>query len=205
MLEELWLDLCWAISKQEGEEEEDEGGRADNFTAWLEEQDSDVGGDTGHRENERESEEEDEDASDLSDDGDTASDTSYIGDGPDDLDLESYRKEYAHQDDETHNSVDPFLILCYRMAIEDLDDGKSSSTMLVYFSAVRGMSTHKGNKLMRPSQYIHAPIPPRLIYCTQLVFLEAILPRRAHLYAGFPARPRYGQLAALNTVRAERM
>ncbi|RKK24090.1 hypothetical protein BFJ66_g16878 [Fusarium oxysporum f. sp. cepae] len=108
-----------------------------------------------------------------------------------------------HQDNRTHDSVDALLRFCYEMAIEQFDDGKSSSTLLVYFSAVRGISGLEGNKFMRPSQY--TPILSRLIYCTRLVFLEAILPRRAHQYTGFPARPRYGQLAALNAVRAEKM
>lgn len=123
--------------------------------------------------------------------------------GPNDLNLESHQPQYTHHDSKTDNSVDALLRFRYEMAIEEFDDGKSSSTLLVYFSAVRGISSHEGNKFMRPSQY--TPILSRLIYCTRLVFLEAILPRRAHLYAGFPARPRYGQLAALNAVRAERM
>ncbi|KAH7460601.1 hypothetical protein FOMA001_g19510 [Fusarium oxysporum f. sp. matthiolae] len=41
--------------------------------------------------------------------------------------------------------------------------------------------------------------------CDPPVFLEAVLPRRAHAHAGFATRPRYGQLAALNAVRVSQM
>jgi hypothetical protein len=100
-------------------------------------------------------------------------------------------------------SADAVLRFCFEMVTEDFEDGKSSSTLLVYFSAARGLSKEEGHECLRPARYI--PILSRLIYCTRLVFLEAILPRRAHPYAGFAARPRYGQLAALNTVLVDRM
>ncbi|KAM5527730.1 hypothetical protein FOXYSP1_20092 [Fusarium oxysporum f. sp. phaseoli] len=89
------------------------------------------------------------------------------------------------------------------MATEDFEDGMSSSTLLVYFSAARGLSSQEGNGYLRPARY--TPILSRLIYCTRLIFLEAILPRRAHPHAGFAARPRYGQLAALNAIRVNHM
>ncbi|KAI8410918.1 hypothetical protein FOFC_07512, partial [Fusarium oxysporum] len=108
---------------------------------------------------------------------------------------------------ETYNScdrsVDAVLRFCYQMATEDFEDGMSSSTLLVYFSAVRGLSSQEGNGYLRPARY--TPILSRLIYCTRLIFLEAILPRRAHPHAGFAARPRYGQLAALNAIRVNHM
>lgn len=227
MLKELWLDPCWTRSEEQEEDKEDKVNGEDRgkaLTAWLEEQDSNVPGDTGYQEDEEESDEEDEDVFDLSNDGDTASDTSYVEDmsdehipansmgwrtsqstdeDPNDLNLKSHQTQDKHQENRTDNSVDTLLRFYYKMAIEEFEDGKSSSTLLVYFSAVRGISSHKGNKFMRPSQYI--PILSRLIYCTRLVFLEAILPRHTHPYTGFPARPRYSQLVALNTVRTERM
>ncbi|RKK26943.1 hypothetical protein BFJ69_g16977 [Fusarium oxysporum] len=72
MLEELWLDPCWARSEDEE--------RVGDFPTWLKEQDSNIFGDTGYQESEDESGEEDADVFDLSDDGDTASDTSYSED-----------------------------------------------------------------------------------------------------------------------------
>ena len=89
------------------------------------------------------------------------------------------------------------------MVTEDFEDGRPSSTLLVYFSAVRGLSKQEGNEYLRPARY--TPILPRLIHPTRLIFLEAVLPRHAHSYAGFAARPRYGQLAALNAVRVNHM
>ncbi|KAF5010563.1 hypothetical protein FDECE_3276 [Fusarium decemcellulare] len=106
-------------------------------------------------------------------------------------------------DESDDRSVDAVLRFCYEMVTEDFEDGRSSSSLLVYFSAVRGISKREGNEYLRPASY--TPILSRLIYCTRLIFLEAILPRRAHTYAGFAARPRYDQLAALIAVRVEHM
>jgi hypothetical protein len=97
--------------------------------------------------------------------------------------------------------VDAVLQFFYQAVTEDSEDGMSSSTLLIYFSAVRELSSEEGNGYLRPARC--TPILSRLIYCTRLIFLEAILPRRAHPHADFAARPRYGQLAALNAIRVD--
>lgn len=44
----------------------------------------------------------------------------------------------------------------------------------------------------------------RLIYCTQLIFLETMLPRFPNAYIGLSARPICVQLGRLKVVRAEK-
>ncbi|KAF9771732.1 hypothetical protein IL306_010618 [Fusarium sp. DS 682] len=65
--------------------------------------------------------------------------------------------------------------LCYSMAIEEFEDGIASSSLLVYFSAVRGLSRPAGDEYLRPHQF--TPVLSRLIYCTRLIFLEMTLQR----------------------------
>ncbi|KAG7408747.1 hypothetical protein Forpe1208_v012128 [Fusarium oxysporum f. sp. rapae] len=201
MLGELWLDPCWEenLTSERGSQDDEE-----RFTVWLQDGGVEATGDN---------EEDEADYTSDSFDDDTASETSTDEPENDErLDEAIHNKEppvHLGQDqlnslDEGHHaSAGIILRFCYEMATEDFEDGRASSTLLVYFSAVRGLSEKEGAKYMRPAQY--TPILARLVYCTRLVFLEAILPRRAYTYAGFPARPRYGQLAALNAVRAEKM
>ncbi|KAH8662704.1 hypothetical protein BGZ61DRAFT_293200, partial [Ilyonectria robusta] len=82
-------------------------------------------------------------------------------------------------------------------------DGKSSSTLLVYFSAVYGLSPPTGSEFLRPHQY--TTCLSGFIYCTRLVMLEAVLPRFSHDYIGIKARPRSGQLELLNSIRHQKM
>ncbi|KAH7233832.1 uncharacterized protein BKA55DRAFT_598045 [Fusarium redolens] len=98
---------------------------------------------------------------------------------------------------------DIVLRFCYDMATEDFEDGRASSSLLVYFSAVRGLSRPRGDEYLRPHQF--TPVLSRLIYCTRLIFLERIVPRFAHAHIGLSARPLYGQLQMLKEVRAEKM
>ncbi|KAL6405833.1 hypothetical protein AUP68_10972 [Ilyonectria robusta] len=86
---------------------------------------------------------------------------------------------------------------------EGFEDGTASSTMLVYFSAVRGLSSPNGDEYLQPNRF--TPILARLIYCMRLILLESVLPCRPHSYVSIPSRPRYGQLKALNAVRTENM
>jgi hypothetical protein len=105
------------------------------------------------------------------------------------------------------SGVDPYgdvvLELCYSMAIEDFKDRTASSSLLVYFNAVRGLSRPKGNDYLRPYQF--TPVLSRLIYCTRLIFLKMTLLRFPHLYAAIPARPSYGHLRRLMPVRIEKI
>jgi len=77
-----------------------------------------------------------------------------------------------------------------------------SSTLLVYFSGILGVSTD-GSTFKRPRNY--TPKLSGLIYCIRLIVLESILPRFAHSFIGWEARPRHGQLDLLNHVRTRKM
>lgn len=103
----------------------------------------------------------------------------------------------------TDPAADLVLRLAYYMTTEDFADGRSSSTMLVFFSAVRGLSGPDGEQYLRPHRF--TPILSRLIYCVRLVFIEAILPQLEHPYVDIAARPRHGQLQILNAARRENM
>ncbi|KPA36132.1 hypothetical protein FLAG1_11119 [Fusarium langsethiae] len=204
MLEELWLDSCW-------DEPNNEVDDLYNTAADIGEEDVD-------------SELEDDIMSEFSEYASSISEASEIESSSDEEpNLESQRGRHSSPQvfgedtnytathmsssretcDSYDRSVDVVLRFFYQAVIEDFEDGMSSSTLLVYFSAVRGLSGEGGDEYLRPARY--TPILSRLIYCTRLIFLEAILPRRAHPYAGFAARPRYGQLAALNAIRADHM
>ncbi|KAH6985327.1 hypothetical protein EDB80DRAFT_821764 [Ilyonectria destructans] len=99
--------------------------------------------------------------------------------------------------------ADVVLRFYYDMATEDFEDGRSSSSLLVYFSAARGLSRPSGNEYLRPARF--TPILAALIYCARLIILETVLPRFPHLYTGLPARPLFGHLKALNAIRVEKM
>lgn len=90
----------------------------------------------------------------------------------------------------------------YFLTTEEYEDGKPSSTLLVYFSAIMGISTD-GSTFARPRRY--TPKLSALIYCIRLIVLESTLPRFAHSFIGWEARPRYGQIDLLNRVRAQKM
>lgn len=100
-------------------------------------------------------------------------------------------------------AADALLRFLYYRATEEFTDGQSRSTMLVYFSAICGLSHPDGANFLRPAQFTtHLS---GFIYCIRLILIEAILPRKAHEYVGIPARPRMGQLAILQSLRQEKM
>ncbi|KAH7173080.1 hypothetical protein DER46DRAFT_679212 [Fusarium sp. MPI-SDFR-AT-0072] len=103
----------------------------------------------------------------------------------------------------TDPAADLVLRLAYYMTTEGFADGRSSSTMLVFFSAVRGLSDPDGEQYLRPHRF--TPILSRLIYCVRLVFIEAILPQLEYPYVNIASRPRHGQLQILNAARRENM
>ncbi|KAM5527108.1 hypothetical protein FOXYSP1_20377 [Fusarium oxysporum f. sp. phaseoli] len=196
MLEQLWSDPVWKDQPPTGlfRVEDDEEG-------WVEEA----------REEEEDSEDEDE--SDYEDIGDTEDDEEKIYAWPEQESGCSGEESttgdqsstlLTHQDTGADDPCsDVVLELCYSMAIEDFEDGTASSSLLVYFSAVRGLSRPTGDEFLRPHQF--TPVLSRLIYCTRLIFLEMTLPRFPHRYAGIPARPSYGHLRRLMPVRTEKM
>jgi len=99
--------------------------------------------------------------------------------------------------------ADLVLQFCLFMATEDFKDGNSKSTMLVYFSAVCGLTLPTGANFLRPAQF--TSILSSFIYCTRLLIMESVLPRFSHDYIGLSGRPRYGQLHILNNVRKKKI
>ncbi|KAH7190458.1 hypothetical protein DER44DRAFT_816035 [Fusarium oxysporum] len=69
--------------------------------------------------------------------------------------------------------------------------------------AVRGLSTPNGNEYLQPHRF--TPVLARLIYCSRLVFLEAVLPHFSRIYGGIARPPRHGLLRRLNAARREYM
>ncbi|KAL2137466.1 hypothetical protein VTI28DRAFT_9592 [Corynascus sepedonium] len=99
----------------------------------------------------------------------------------------------------TPDDQDALLQLASFLVTEPFQDGQASSTLLVYFSGVAGLSTD-GSWFERPSRY--TPKLSALIYCARLILLETTLPRFAYHSIRIPARPRHDQLRRLNEIRA---
>lgn len=98
-------------------------------------------------------------------------------------------------DDEILDAVARF---CVFLCTEAYRDGKSASTVLVYFAGVLGISAD-GTTFERPSNY--TPKLSALIHVARLCLLEATLPRFDRPRLGWSARPCFGQQKALNKVR----
>jgi hypothetical protein len=84
------------------------------------------------------------------------------------------------------------------LSTEEYEDGKPSSTLLIYASGVLGIS-HDGFTFERAKSYTLNL--SAMIYCVRMIILEATLPRFAHVRLGWTARPRHGQTDLLNEVR----
>jgi hypothetical protein len=105
----------------------------------------------------------------------------------------------AQQDPE----ADVLLRFCSFITTEDFEDGIASSTLLIYFSAVCGLSLPDGAEFLRPGQYTtHLS---GFIYCARLLMLESVLPCVSHDYIGLGARPPRGQLEVLQRLRQSKM
>jgi hypothetical protein len=98
--------------------------------------------------------------------------------------------------------ADLVLQLVRFLVTEESEDGRPSSTLLIYFASVLGISMD-GLTFERPSDY--TPKLSGLIHYIRLVLLEISLPRFPHPVLGLDARPRRGQLEVLNGVRVEKM
>ncbi|KAM0714509.1 hypothetical protein Q7P37_009803 [Cladosporium fusiforme] len=92
--------------------------------------------------------------------------------------------------------------LSIQLCKENFVDGRPSSTILIYFSGVLGLSADPST-FERPRNYTSKL--SGLIYCARLCFLESVLPRFAHDYVGWEKRPRLGGLKLLNRVRERYM
>lgn len=134
----------------------------------------------------------------------------YEDDENDDDNGEQEEADVEERTDEAVSSMpncdpaaDLILRLFYYAATEEFEDSRSSSSLLVYFSAIRGLSPPDGAEFLRPHRF--TPVLSRLIYCTRLICLEATLPRFPHAYVGIAARPTRGHLTKLNHIRTEKM
>jgi hypothetical protein len=88
------------------------------------------------------------------------------------------------------------------LCTEEFTDSQASSTFVVYFSGIVGISPC-GTTFERPKTYTSKL--SALIYCIRLSLLEATLPRFAHASNHWSARPRTGCLKLLNKVRERYM
>jgi hypothetical protein len=88
--------------------------------------------------------------------------------------------------------------LSYFLCCEEFVDGRSSTTILVYFCAVLGIP-NDGSTFDRPRNY--TPKLLAMIHSARLICLEGALPWHSHSHVGWNARPRTGQLDKLKSVR----
>lgn len=127
--------------------------------------------DNGVEEYEDVDEVEDEDEDEYSDEGGGEGDDTedYIGDN-DPPGTEAFTAwSPASQDGGPNDpTADVVLRFCYHMVTEDLEDGRASSSLLIYFSAVRGLSRPSEDEYLRPHRF--TPILAGLIYCARLFF-----------------------------------
>jgi hypothetical protein len=200
-LRELWVSDIWksaehidsdaAVDKDEGHDE-DEGEYEDEDEDEIQDDDDDIDEDEGG-DDERYDEIEDE------------SQNRVIADTGDLSDAEStFAWSLDSQEDHPQDLASDILLrFCYSAVTEDFDSGVASSTMLVYFRAVRGLSKPDGDEYLKPHRF--TPILAKLIYCSRLVFLEAVLPRFSRSYGGATHLPRHGLLRRLNAARREYM
>jgi hypothetical protein len=88
------------------------------------------------------------------------------------------------------------------LCTEEFVDGRSSSTILVFYSGILGF-TSAGLAFERARNY--TPKLSALIYCIRICLLEATLPRFTHTWINWEARPRNKGLDKLNKVRERYM
>ena len=107
--------------------------------------------------------------------------------------------------DTASQEVDLFLAdhigrLSLTFLSESVVDGQLSTTLLVYFSGILGMSPD-GLTFLRPRNFTSKL--SALIYCIRLLVLERTLPRFPHTGDDWPQRPRHSQVLELNQLRQE--
>jgi hypothetical protein len=101
------------------------------------------------------------------------------------------------------NGVDDRLLdavarFCVFLCTEPYRDGKSASTVMVYFAGVLGIS-QDGTTFERPKNYTSKL--SELVHVARLCLLEAKLPRFSYPRLGWVAWPFLGQQDTLNKVR----
>ncbi|KAH7464027.1 hypothetical protein FOMA001_g17942 [Fusarium oxysporum f. sp. matthiolae] len=69
---------------------------------------------------------------------------------PSDAEVMSTWSSNSQENHPQDPALDILLRFCYSAVAEDFDGGVASSTMLVYFSAVRGLTTPEGDEYLKP-------------------------------------------------------
>ncbi|SPJ74764.1 uncharacterized protein FTOL_04495 [Fusarium torulosum] len=199
VLRELWVDDIWK-SAEHGDVDPaaDKDGGHDGDEGEYEDQDDDEDEDEFPDDEEGE---DDERYNEIEDE----SQKRVVADmgGPSDAEVTSTWSPNSREDHPQDPAPDVLLRFCYSAVTEDFDSGVASSTMLVYFSAVRGLRAREGDEYLKPHRF--TPILAKLMYCSRLIFLEVVLPRFSHIYGGFAHPPRHGLLRRLNAARREYM
>jgi hypothetical protein len=95
---------------------------------------------------------------------------------------------------------DVLLGFLHFLSTEEYENGKPSSTLLIYFSGILALS-QDGSTYERPANYTSKL--SAMIYCIRLIVLEATLPQFSHGRLGWSARPHRGQAVLLNEVRRD--
>lgn len=107
-------------------------------------------------------------------------------------------EDLAKQDGDEDRLLDAVARFCVFLCTETYRDGKSASTVMVYFAGVLGIS-QDGTTFERPSNY--TPKLSAVVHVTRLCLLEATLPRFSYPRLGWNARPCLGQQNTWNHVR----
>lgn len=132
---------------------------------------------------------------DDDDDGD-----GRVGLGDDD----EYQEE--NRFDNVDSAVDELLELVFQLSItfstEEFVDGQPSSSLLVYFSGVLGLSADARGFL--PAKKF-TPHLSALIYIQRLLFLEYALPFRPYPHLGIPQRACFRQHQHFDAIREKYM
>ncbi|RKK78283.1 hypothetical protein BFJ68_g17903, partial [Fusarium oxysporum] len=205
VLRELWLDDIWK-SAEHGDVDpaanKDRGHDGDE--GEYEDQDNDEDEDEFPDDDEIQDDDEGEDDEGCNEIEDESQERVVVDTSdPSDDEATSTWSSNSQEDHPPDPALDILLRFCYSAVTEDYDGGVASSTMLVYFSAVRGLTTPEGDEYLKPHRF--TPILAKLIYCSRLIFLEAVLPRFSHIYGGFGHSPRHGLQRRLNAARREYM
>lgn len=175
---------------------------------WREHQvnavDSDDEEDTGEDKDTEEESESDEENTESSD-----TDSDITADNSDNDENHNQSQDLEKGEEglrEGYEDTDLLAELVFRLSVyfvtEEFTDDQSSSSLLMYFSGVLGVSSD-GITFRRARDF--TPFLSALIHQQRLLFLEWALPCRSYPYLGRGARPLRGHLTRLNKLRRRYM
>ncbi|EXK77216.1 hypothetical protein FOQG_18067 [Fusarium oxysporum f. sp. raphani 54005] len=167
-------------------------------------QSKDFGSEQG--EEEAYSDDEDEDTDSVFSYDEVDRDNSEFGDNQAEAN-ESHHANYPMVRDESNMAMFiEFLELLYQLCLtictERFNEGRPSSTLLVFFSGILGFSQDCKHFLLARQ---FCPYLSGLIYIQRLILMERALPLREYGAIGIPRRPYVNQLDQLNSIRERYM